>query len=167
MWVDSKNFDVIKGLKAGQASLAAFADVPEVEEFNVAFNDLTSEQKKALVDIEVDFKLYVSSGKVNPKLKSKVIKEKLFEKEDIVSLIKTIIGEKDRMKVFDMVTNSDIPPVVIQQWLFQCAFAGSDESWNIVVNAEEWTSQPSAYTYIISNEIMLGCKFKFPRKLRE
>lgn len=167
MWIDSDNFDVIKGLKSGQSSLATFADVPDVEEYKVAFNDLTAEQKKALVDIEVDFKLYVSGGKVNPKLKSKVIKEVLFEKEDIISLIKAIISEKDRVKVVNTVLNSAIPAVVIQQWLYQGAFAGSDEAWALVVEAEEYTAYDVAYASVVGHKDMLGAKFKFPKKLRE
>lgn len=169
MWIDSKNFDILAGLKAGQISLSAFTDEPvaEVEEYKVAFNDLTAAQKKALVDIEVDFKLYVSGGKVNPKLKSKVVKEELFEKEDIITLIKTITGNKDRGKVIDMVIHSDIPPVVIQQWLYQGALAGSDESWDVVVKAEEWVSQRRAYAYLVGSEKMLGARFKFPKKLRK
>ena len=171
MWIDSKNFDILKGRKAGQSSLSAFVgedlDMPAVETYKVAFNDLTATQKKELVDVEVDFKLYVSSGKVNPKLKSKVVKEPLHDKEDIVSLIKTITSETQRTKVIDAVMNSDIPPVVIQQWLFQGAYAGSDESWNTVVKAEQWTDKKLAYAYTVAGATMLGAKFKFPKKLRE
>jgi len=167
MWIDSRTFDVVRGLKAGQVSLAAFANAPEVEEYNVAFNDLTASQKKELVDIEVDFKLYVSGGKVNPKLKSKVVKEQLFEKEDIVSLIKAIVGEKDRAKVGNMVMHTEIPSVVINQWLYQGAFAGSDESWQTVVKAEGYVYSKQAYVIIIASDRMLGARFKFPKKLRE
>jgi hypothetical protein len=167
MWIDSHNFEILKGLKEGQASLSAFADVPEVEEYKVAFNDLTAVQKKELVDIEVDFKLYVSNGKYNPKLKSKVIKEPLFEKSDIISLVKMIIGEKDRDKVLNALLSTDISPVVIQQWAMQSAFVGSDEAWQIVVKAEEWVNNKRAYAYIIASDKMLGARFKFPKKLRK
>jgi len=57
--------------------------------------------------------------------------------------------------------------VVIQQWLTQSAFVGSDEAWALVVEAEEYVTYPVAYASVVGHMDMLGAKFKFPKKLRE
>jgi hypothetical protein len=115
----------------------------------------------------VDFKLYVQSGKVNPALKNKVINEQLYPKEDIVTLIKKIITSKDRDAVMDMIVGSSIPPVVIQQWLFQGALKGTKEAWDTVVLMETYTDNVEAYACLAAGEELLGARFCFPTKLRE
>lgn len=161
IWIDKNNFHNFYNLKKGQQLLTS-----ETEDIKVAYNDLTASQKKLLPDIDRDFKVYVSSGRVSPKLKGKIVKEPYYEKSDIVSLIKLIIKEPERRKVVSAILTTDIPPVVIQQWLFQGAFTGTDKAWYTVVLAEGYTSMLETYAYIISHEDMLGCKFKFPKKLR-
>lgn len=165
MWIDSKNFSTLKSFKQGQTTFGKFVDDVSQPDFKVAFNDLTADQKKSLVDIPIDFKLYVSSGRVNPKLKSKVIKEPLYKKDDIISLIKSIYKEKDRQKVTDNIMNSSIPPVVIQQWLLQGCI-GDAQAWSCVVEAEEYVGNVFAYSSIIGNTWMMGGRFRFPKKLR-
>jgi hypothetical protein len=167
MWVDSVNFDIFAAHRKGQVSLEKFGIESEPTEYKVAFNDLTSEQKKQLVDIDVDFKLYVQSGKVNPALKSKVIKEELYPKEDIVTLVKNIITSNNRNAVMEMIVGSSIPPVVIQQWLFQGALKGTKEAWDTVVLMETYTDNVEAYACLAAGEELLGAKFSFPTKLRE
>ena len=167
-WIDSENFGILESFKKGQISLEQFGVKSEHKEFKVAFNDLTADQKKKLVDIEADFKLYVQSGRVNPVLKDRVIKEKLFEKEDIIKLIKAITGSKDRDKVMGMVMESSIPPVIINQWLFQAALKGGNiETWDTVVLMESYTDNLEAYACLAAGKEMLGAKFCFPKKLRE
>ena len=150
-------------MKHGQQLLD---NVDATGDIKVAYNDLTTAQKQRLSDVEIDYKLYVSSGRVSSKLKSKVVKEPLYEKSDIVSLIKMIIKEKNRQKVINALFNTDIPPIVIQLWLFQGAFAGTKVAWDTVVMAEDYVTRPDVYAYIIGSADMLGCKFKFPKKLR-
>ena len=169
MWIDRRNFNILESFKEGQVTFDHFtdgdADQSTPQDFKVAFNDLTADQKKSLVEIPVDFKLYVSSGRVNPKLKSKVIKEPLFKKDDIIGLIKAIYKEKDRQKVINMVVNSSIPPVVINQWLMQGCI-GDAEAWKSVVEAEGYTDNVWFYSAIIGDVSLMGGRFGFPRKLR-
>lgn len=165
MWIDSRNFNILESFKKGQVTFGQFAEDVTPQDFKVAFNDLTVDQKKSLVEIPVDFKLYVSSGKVNPKLKSKVIKEPLYKKDDIISLIKMIYKEKDRQKVVNTIVHSSIPPVVIQQWLTQGCI-GDAEAWKSVVEAEYHTDNLWLYSVIIGSGFLMGGKFGFPRKLR-
>ena len=169
MWIDSQNFNILESFKEGQVTLDHFtdgdADQNTPQDFKVAFNDLTADQKKSLVEIPVDFKLYVSGGRVHPKLKSKVIKEPLFKKDDIIGLIKSIYKEKDRQKVMNMVVNSSIPPVVINQWLMQGCI-GDAEAWKSVVEAEGYTDNKWVYAAVIGDVSLMGGRFGFPRKLR-
>lgn len=167
MWIDSENFDILAAHRKGQVPISNFGGKSEQIEYKVAFNDLTADQKKQLVDIDADFKLYVQSGKVNPKLKSKVIKEQLYPKEDIVTLIKKITSSKDRNAVMEIVMASSIPPVVINQWLFQGALKGTKEAWDTVVLMEKYTDSVEAYACLAAGEELLGVKFSFPKKLRE
>jgi len=165
MWIDSQNFDILLKFKKGRMSLTSFMGGElEEPEFKVAFNDLSTAQKKMLVDIEVDFKLYVSSGRPNPNLKDKIVKETLFDKDDIVSLIKSILNEENRISVIEKVMGSSIPPVVIQQWLYQGAM-GTD-AWETVVIAEKYTGNVEAYACLMGTKDVMNAKFKFPKKVR-
>ncbi len=166
MWIASQNFNILESFKKGQTTFGHFTEGGVTpQDFKVAFNDLTADQKKSLIEIPIDFKLYVSSGKVNPKLKSKVIKEPLYEKDDIISLIKMIYKEKDRQKVINTLVNSSIPPVVIQQWLMQGCIGDAD-AWKSVVEAEEYTDNVWFYSAIIGSSSLMGGRFRFPHKLR-
>ena len=163
MWICSQNFEILKGFRNGQTTFGV--DAADDVEIKVAFNDLTAAQKKALPDIDVDFKLYVHKGKVSPKLKDKVVKETLFEKDDIVSLTKKIVKDDNRKDVIEAVLATEIPPVVIQQWLMQGAL-NDTKAWNTVVLAESYTGNKEAYAYLVGGYEMLGAKFKFPKKIR-
>jgi len=164
MWISSQNFEILAKFTDGQSTLERFNDEP-IPEFKVAFNDLTTDQKKSLVNVTVDFKLYVSSGKVNPKLKGKVVKEPLYKKDDIVSLVKMIYKEPDRDEVRRTILRSGISPVILQQWLLQGCIDNID-AWNTVVHAEQYLDSNVFYAFTIGSESTMGGHFKFPRKLR-
>ena len=169
IWIDTTNFNILESFKKDQVTFDHFIDGDidqnTPQDFKVAFNDLTADQKKSLVEIPEDFKLYVSGGRVHPKLKPKVIKEPLFKKDDIIGLVKAIYKEKDRQKVMNMVVNSSIPPVVIQQWLMQGCI-GDAEAWESVVEAEGYTDNVWSYAAVIGDVSLMGGRFCFPKKLR-
>jgi hypothetical protein len=156
---------MLLSFQPGQSTLGGFGKDEKDLDLKIAFNDLTAAQKKKLPEIDANFKVYVHKGRVSPKLKDKVVKETLFEKDDIVSITKKVVKESDRNVVIEMLLSTEIPPVVIQQWLMQGAL-NDTKAWNTVVLAESYTGNKEAYAYLVGGYEMLGAKFKFPKKIR-
>lgn len=167
-WIESDNFDLLA--TGGSASLEQFMDETQEEyEFRVAYDELTPKQKKMLPSIRGDFKVYASTRARPPAtLKDKLIKEVYYDKKDIIDLIKMIIKETDRDKVYRALKEYDIHPIVLSIWLYG-PFKGNPEALDRLLYLEKYIYNKDAYYIFIAANFkgkMPGVKFRFPCKLR-
>lgn len=163
MWITNENFDMFKKMVDDkQMTLVPMDDV----EFKVAADTLDSKQMKELNNLNpAKFKVYANKKRKPSKIKYEFIKEKYYDDNDIVPLIKSIISNEDRYNVMRQILDSGINPIVIQLWLLRPCMADT-QAWDNFVLAEEYVYSLHAYAIIVADPCMLGAKFCFPKKLR-
>lgn len=165
MWIDRDTFPLLQSLGVkGQMTLDGFKPM-EDEEFLVAWDDLTKEQRKMLPSIDRDFKVICHGSTAGTsKVKDRVIKEPYYKKEKIIDLVKFIIRERDREAVFDRIVKSDISPIVIQIWLFRPCY--DTLAWNTYLNGETYIYNTIAYASVMCDTSLKTAKFCFPKAVR-
>ena len=168
-WITEENFSELEGLKLN-TGLSAFVETSENVEYRVDYNSLTPAQKKRLPGMDGEFKVYCNEkSRPPPSLKSRVIKERFYPKKDIIPLIKMIMKEKDRDKVFEALMRERISPIVLGIWLIR-PFSASKEALAVLVEAENYVYQNIPYYLVLSSKFKPGdpnVRFKFPKKIRE
>lgn len=171
VWITDENFKELEG-QAFENGLDIFTEekTPEDIEYRVDYNSLDPKQKKKLPTIEGEFKVYVNEkSRPPPSLKSRLVKERFFPKKDIIPLLKMILKEKDRDKVFEALMKEKPSPIVLGIWLIRM-FSPSKEAVEVLVEAERFTYQNIQYYLILSSKFVPGdtrVKFRFPKKIRE
>ena len=164
MWITDKNFDVLESLCNGGKQIEEI-----VIELKVDYNSLNAKQKKRLPSLKGDFKVVTNErSRAPPKLKDKVVKERNFQKKDLIDLVKIIYKETDRDKVLEMLIDYNISPVVLSIWLLRI-FMQDQYAFKILVEAEKYVYNKDAYYSIISSfdPSKATLKFRFPKKLRD
>lgn len=168
-WIVEENFSELEGLESN-AGLSAFVETSEEAEYRVDYNSLTPAQKKRLPGMNGEFKVYCNEkSRPPPSLKPRVIKERFYPKKDIIPLIKMILKEKDRDKVFEALMREKISPIVLGIWLIR-PFSASKEALAVLVEAEAHVYQNLVYYLILASEYKPeehpSIKFRFPKKIR-
>lgn len=167
-WIDSTNFDMLKGLVSGGSNslTVALGEAPQGD-IKVAYDDLTKAQKALLPNIEGDYKIYVA-GKMPPKVdKTKWIKEPYFTSGDLMSVVKACL-KKSGKELHTLLVDADISPVVLSQWLMKpCSM--HPEALAILVQMESYVYQKDVYFSLLASSGLceFGLKFSFPKKVRE
>ena len=164
MWITDENFNLLESLCSGGQQIEEV-----VIELKVDYNALTAKQKKKLPTLKGDFKVIINErSRAPPKLKKKVVKERNFQKKDIMDLVKIVYKEHDRDKVLATLIDYDISPVVLSIWLLRI-FVQDRYAFEILVEAEKYVYNKDAYYTIISSfdPTRATLKFRFPKKLRE
>jgi len=170
-WIGKDNFDLLS--TGGSASLLNFLeenDHPDNYVFKVDWDDLTNEQKKLLPLIKKDYMLYITSRSRPPaELKKKAIKEEMFEKKDLITLIKALLKNKDSEMIYAMLIDYDVSPIVLSQWLFW-PLRSNLEGLDCLLKLEKYIYNKDAYYVLLatqlSGEKLKGSHFRFPKKLR-
>jgi len=168
-WIDQYNFGELEGHELN-TGLNAFAESSEDFEYKIDYNALIPAQKKRLPGMDGEFKVYCNEKSRPPSsLKSRVVKERFFPKKDIIPLVKMILKEKDRDKVFEALMREKISPIVLEIWLLR-PFSASKKALAVLVEASQYIYSNHTYYTIIASKYMPGdpnvC-FKFPKKIRE
>lgn len=166
MWVDSTNFDMLKGLVSGGSNLLSelMCEAPRGN-IKVAYDDLTKAQKAQLPNIEGDYKIYVA-GKMPANVdKAKWIKEPYFTSGDLVSVVKACL-KKSGKELHTLLVDANISPVVLSQWLMKPCSMNPD-ALAILVQMESYVYQKDVYFSLLASSGLceFGLKFSFPRKV--
>lgn len=169
-WITADEFGELEGQESSGNGLDSFLKTPEEEkEYRVDYNSLTPAQKKKLPGMDGDFKVYVNEkSRPPPSLKPKIIKERFYPKKDIIPLIKMILKERDRDKVFQALVKENISPIVLGIWLIR-PFSASSEAAEILAESEKYVYNSRTYYSIIASKFKPGnpdVKFRFPKKIR-
>lgn len=170
-WIDQHNFGELEGRESTN-NLELFVDPSDKEEIDIRvdYNDLLPAQKKKLPAMNGDFSVYTNEkSRPPPSLKSRVIKTRFYPKKDIIPLIKMILKEKDRDKVFEALMREKISPIVLGIWLIR-PFSPSKEALAVLVEAENYVYQNIPYYLVLASKFKPGdpnVRFKFPKKIRE
>jgi hypothetical protein len=168
MWINKENFKMLRGLvDRPKNALAEALDLQPIGDIKVAYDDLTKAQKDELTQIEGDFKVYVN-GRMPAKIpKDKLVKEKFFTAPDIIALVKACL-KITGPELKTMLTDADISPVVISQWLTRPC-SKDPEALEVLEQMESYVYQKDVYFSLLAvsglNE--MGLKFSFPKKVRE
>lgn len=168
-WITESNFSELEGQESNQG-LGAFTEIVlEEVEYRIDYNALTPVQKKKLPSMKGEFKVYCNEkSRPPPSLKPRVIKERFYPKKDIIPLIKMVLKEKDREKVFEALMRENISPIVLAIWLLR-PLSASKEALAVLVEAERYTYQKVPYYLIIASKFKPGnpnVRFRFPKKIR-
>ena len=167
-WIDQFNFSELEGIEEGGLSIFGEEDF-EKPEYRVDYNDLLPAQKKRLPVMKGDFSVYTNEkSRPPPSLKSRVVKERFYPKRDIIPLIKMILKEKDRDKVFEALMREKISPIVLEIWLLR-PFSASRKALGVLVEASQYIYSNHTYYTIIASKYIPGdpnVRFKFPKKIR-
>ncbi len=168
MWIDSTNFDMLKGLVSGSKNLLskAIGEAPQGD-IKVAYDDLTKAQKAQLVNIEGDFKIYVHGRMPTGLDKDKLIKEPYFTSTDLIAVVKACLKKSGR-ELYDLLVEANISPVVLSQWLIRPC-SKDNEALEILVQMESYVYQKDVYFSLLASSGLdeFGLKFAFPKKVRE
>lgn len=169
-WITADEFGELEGQESSGNGLDSFLETPEEEmEYRVDYNSLNPAQKKKLPFMKGDFKVYVNEkSRPPPSLKPRIIKERFYPKRDIIPLIKMILKEKDRDKVFQKLIKENISPIVLEIWLIR-PFSRSTEALRTLADSSKYIYNKRtyysmlAYYFTPNSEV----RFSFPKKIRE
>ena len=153
MWIDTKNFDI---LKMGGNLLPGL----EPPAFKVDYPSLTKDQKKCLKTLDTSqMTIYINESHRGPAPKfENVKKERLKPKSRLMSVIKMVLVHKDRNAVLRALEEEDAHPVVLALWL--------KESFETRVEMFKWLANIDKYVYQKDNYYRFLAAFKPDRSLK-